>query len=123
MTKPRRKTSRATVLAFIHVVRHSFHDAAIVYTYAGCYGLFQILREVFPGAEAYHDDEKNHVATMIDGELFDIYGPVRTKEDQGWQRLTRTDHEEWEANADGQRLEYILAKYAHRCGKEAEDRT
>lgn len=77
--------------------------------------MFLILKEVFPSAKAYFDDkEKDHIITCIDGRWYDITG--ESLKDKGEMKLlTEKDHEEWEAVADGQRLEYMLKKYYERC--------
>jgi len=44
-----------------------------------CYRFHLFLKELFPSALPYLNDEKNHVASLIDGELYDIRGKVEEK--------------------------------------------
>ena len=41
------------ILDFIKVIRGSFHDSCIVYSYGGCYGFYKILKHTFPTAKPY----------------------------------------------------------------------
>lgn len=102
------------VLAFIKVIRESFHDSMVVYRYGGCYGFYQILKHVFPEAEAYEVEEGSHIVTKIGGHYYDIKGerffdrPCKVK---------KQDLRYWEECAYGQRLEEMLFKYRSECNK------
>ena len=66
----------------IDAIRESFPEAELVYTNGGCYGLFRILRSIYPQAEAYYDPIIGHVYTEIDGKLYDIRGRARISLDK-----------------------------------------
>ena len=57
------------VLLFIKSIRESFGASIAVYTMGNCYQFYEILKTVFPDAEAF---ENGHVLTKIDGEFYDI---------------------------------------------------
>lgn len=102
------------VLKFIRAVRHSFPDAAIIYTHGGCYGFYQILKAAFPTAKAYMTENVSHIVTKIDGKFYDIYGEYIRPDGTAPQKvkpLTPKQHDVWESNASGQRVEYMLKKY------------
>ena len=46
-----------------------------MYTEGSCYHFYLILKEVFPDAEPYYDND--HIVTKIDGKFYDITGEVR----------------------------------------------
>lgn len=109
-----------SILNFLTVVRYSFHDAPLVYTRGGCYGLYQILKVVYPSAVAYFDDaEQEHILTKIEGRYYDINGEYqfRLTERKELKKLSVKDHEHWVTVASGQRLEVMLAKYHRYCEK------
>src|SRR5574343_1339236 len=56
----------------IKAIRESFGASISVYTMGNCYQLYEILKTIFPTAEAY--DVGGHVWTKIDGEFYDIKG-------------------------------------------------
>lgn len=64
-------------LDYIYLIADSFHGAEHVYTMGSCYKFYEILKAVFPEAEAYSDDE--HVITKIDNGFYDITGPIDPK--------------------------------------------
>lgn len=61
------------VLLFIKSIRESFGASIAVYTMGNCYQFYEILKTVFPDAEAF---ENGHVLTKIDGEFYDIRGKL-----------------------------------------------
>lgn len=98
------------VIAFIKTVRESFHDSYIVFSYGGCYGFYQILKFVFPEAKAYFaNNEEGHIYTKIGDTFYDIKGKKYSTDKT--LLLSREDHERWVGVANGQRLEFMLAKY------------
>lgn len=105
------------VLSFIRSVREAFPDSAIVFTHGACFGLYQILRAVFPSSEPFVTENTDHVVTRISGRFYDIYGEYLDR--QGKPRsetekltlLTGRELERWAVVACGQRLEYMLKKY------------
>lgn len=102
------------ILAFIKVIRDSFHDSYIVYSYGGCYGFYQILKYMFPKAKPYFETDKEcHIITKIGGKYYDVKGECYdlTKP----KLLTKKDREEWQVSMDGQRIEWMVAKYNKMC--------
>lgn len=61
-----------TPLAIIYVIRESFYGSEHVYTQGSCYQFYEILKLIFPGAQAYSNGE--HVITRIDNIFYDIEG-------------------------------------------------
>lgn len=103
------------ILSFIAVVRKSFHDASIIYKWGACYGFYKILKQLYPKAEAYFDDkEKGHIITKIGNNYYHIDGIYPLEKDEPI-KLTQNDHEYWETVGDGQRVEWIMAKYQGKC--------
>lgn len=100
------------IINFIKVIRHSFHDSLIVYRFGGCYGLYQILKHIFPEAVAYFpDDDCDHIITKIGSHFYEIKGERYIKEGYKPTKLDKEDHEHWEEVAYGQRLEEMLLKF------------
>ncbi len=62
------------VLSVIRAIRNSFVGSEIVYTKGSCYQFYLILREVFPQAEAFYDED--HLITKIENKYYDITGEV-----------------------------------------------
>lgn len=60
------------VLNIIKAIRESFGGSVAVYQFGNCYQFYEILKTVFPDAEAFYDG--NHVWTKIDGKYYDILG-------------------------------------------------
>ena len=60
---------------FIAAIRDSFIGSQHVYTEGSCYHFYLILKQVFPDAEPYFDED--HIVTKIDGKYYDITGEVR----------------------------------------------
>jgi len=60
---------------FISTIRDSFIGSQQVYTEGSCYHFYLILKEVFPDAKPYYDE--NHIITEINGKFYDITGEVR----------------------------------------------
>lgn len=106
----KRQDQHKRVLDFLNVIRNSFHDTYIVYNFGGCYGLYQILKFVFPDAQPYFDDEeKEHIYTKIGGRYYDIKGEQKNIDKV--KKLTEKEKQEWENVAWGQRIEWMVAKY------------
>lgn len=118
-------TQHKKILSLLKTIRYSFHDAPIVYTRGGCYGLYQILKEVFPSAQAYFDDkDEEHILTRIGDRYYDMNGeyPFKHTEKSELIPLKEKDHEFWKSVASGQRLEVMLAKYQRYCKRITEDK-
>lgn len=63
------------VESFIARIRDSFIGSQQVYTEGSCYHFYLILKEVFPDAEPWYDED--HVVTKIGDHFYDITGEVR----------------------------------------------
>lgn len=59
---------------FIATIRDSFIGSQQVYTEGSCYHFYLILKNVFPDAQAWYDQD--HIVTEIDGHFYDITGEV-----------------------------------------------
>jgi len=113
--KEHKKEQHKVIIKFIKVIRESFPDAPIAYTFGGCYGLYTILKAVFPGAKAYFTENVDHILTKIDGRFYDVYGwyvDVEGVEKEVGARLNTIQHEKWATVSSGQRFEYMLSKYS-----------
>lgn len=64
------------IVEFIRTIRESFGGSIAVYTMGNCYQFFEILKQVYPDAEAFYDG--NHVWTKIDDKYYDIRGEANT---------------------------------------------
>lgn len=107
-------TTHEEIMYFIKQVRDSFPDAAIIYTHGACYGMYTILKAVFPEAICCITVDTEHIITRIGDREYDISGEyVNCAGDmrQACKRLTKHQHEYWSSVACGQRVEYMLAKY------------
>lgn len=62
------------VESFIAKVRDSFIGSQQVFTHGSCYHFYLILKEVFPQAKPYYDED--HIITEIDDRFYDITGEV-----------------------------------------------
>ena len=60
---------------FISKVRDSFIGSQQVYTEGSCYHFYLILKEVFPKAKPYYDED--HIVTKIGDRFYDITGEIR----------------------------------------------
>lgn len=69
--------SRDAPERLITKIRESFPESVEIYMNGGCYGLFLVLQEVFPEADAYYDPIEGHVYTKIGDHFYDINGRVR----------------------------------------------
>lgn len=59
---------------FIQVIRDSFIGSQQVYTEGSCYHFYKILKQVFPEAECWYNQD--HIITKIDDEFYDITGKI-----------------------------------------------
>lgn len=60
------------ILNFIKVIRESFGSSIAVYRFGNCYQFYEILKSIFPEAEAF--ESGGHVFTKINDEFYDIRG-------------------------------------------------
>lgn len=63
-----------SIINFISTIRNSFYGSETVYTQGSCYNFHLILKEVFPDAVAYFEDE--HIVSKIEDKFYDITGEV-----------------------------------------------
>lgn len=68
----------SNVESFIGKIRDSFIGSQQVYTEGSCYHFYLILKEVFPDAEPWYDNE--HIVTKIGDKFYDITGEIRKDE-------------------------------------------
>lgn len=66
-----------SVLKLINSLRSTDPYIEDIFLYGGCYQLHLFLKSVFPSAVPYISIEKDHVVSMIYGQLFDITGIVK----------------------------------------------
>jgi hypothetical protein len=101
------------IISFIRALRNSFHEATIVYTHGACYEFYNIMKNLYPEAEAYMTEDAQHVVVKIGGRFYDITGwyvNSRGKVIEGFTKLTEAQHENWEACISGQLMYKILKK-------------
>lgn len=89
-------------LMFLQVLRNSSIFIEHIYMNGGCYQLYKILKSVFPNAKPYISGYPGcaHIATMIDGRLYDIGGEYKTFD--GFEPLSpeiEEEAEEWRFEA------------------------
>lgn len=75
----------ANVERFISVVSDSFIGSQQVYTEGSCYHFYLILKEVFPDAEPYYDED--HIITKINDKFYDITGEVNKSTGRKYDRI------------------------------------
>ena len=61
---------------FLTALRESDFFIEGIYTHGGCFQLYKVLKTIYPSAKPYHIG-MCHVATMIEGVLYDINGIVK----------------------------------------------
>lgn len=64
---------KINVLNLISTIRESFGSSIATYTQGNCYQFYEILKVIFPNAEAY---ESGHIYTKINGKFYDIRGEL-----------------------------------------------
>lgn len=105
------------VLSLIRVIRESFPEAKIAYTYGGCYGFYKILKSLFPTAEAYETsgsdewEEGGHIVSKIGDKYYDITGIMGLDEIKPKKYpLSEEEHENWNGNVYGMRIEEMIKR-------------
>ena len=68
--------SKLNPIDIINVMRNSDSYIEDIYLNGGCYQFYKILKTIFPGAQPYINERKDHIATLIDNNLYDITGKV-----------------------------------------------
>lgn len=67
------------VLKFIDALRNSDFFIEHLYLNGSCYQFHRLLKELYPDAEPFINEGKNHIITRIDGLYYDITGIVNHK--------------------------------------------
>lgn len=60
------------ILEIIKSIRESFGASIAIYTMGNCYQFYEILKTIYPDAEAY--ESGGHVFTKIENKYYDIKG-------------------------------------------------
>ena len=60
----------------IEKLRTSFVGSEEVYRHGSCFKLYEVLKVIYPSAVAWYNKDEDHIATCIDGVLYDIGGVV-----------------------------------------------
>jgi hypothetical protein len=108
------ETLHGKVTSFLRTIRGSFPDAAIIYRFGACYGLYQILKQVFPSARPYMTKSKEHILTKIGGRFYEILGEYVDTDGKVLGEpmpLNEGQMEYWESNVAAQRVEHMTKKY------------
>lgn len=105
------KKKEREILNFIKVLRKSFIDAKIVYKFWACYGMYEILKTLYPNSVWYLIDW-DHVLTKIEWIYYDISWKYDIEEDETLEELDEELHYMADSWRDGQRLERMLKKYS-----------
>lgn len=64
-------------LEFIEALRKTDKHIEHIYMNGGCYQFYKVLKKIYPSAEPYINEEKNHIATKIGDSFYDITGHAR----------------------------------------------
>jgi len=67
-------TRHRKILNILSILRDTHPDMVKIYREGSCIDLFLLLRQIFPEADAYWDD--NHIVTKIGKYYYDIDGVV-----------------------------------------------
>ena len=108
-----KKENYNKILLIIKAIRLSFLESAIVYTRGACYGFYQILKAIYPQAEAYMTNNGEHIVTKIDDKYYDIQGEYidnRGEPLYHFSKINKKQHSYWESIVSTQRVEIILNK-------------
>ena len=62
------------IINIIKTIRESFGGSVAIYTQGNCYQFYEILKSIFPEAEAY--ETGGHVFTKINDQFYDIRGKL-----------------------------------------------
>lgn len=77
--------TRDKVLGLINEINASNPVMKDIFRYGSCMNFYHILKTVFPKARCWYNIVEGHVATNIDGNLYDITGEI--KEIDGYQPI------------------------------------
>lgn len=84
------------VLKFLKALKDSDFYIQHIYTNGGCFQLYKILKTIWPQAKPYTNTYIAHVATMIDGVLYDIHGRIKTCDPNEFMLMSKEQMEEAE---------------------------
>lgn len=62
------------VQSIIQAIRSSDPFIETIYLNGGCYRFYLILKEIYPEAKLYINEDENHVSAYIRGAIYDITG-------------------------------------------------
>lgn len=63
----------------IQSIRESDYYIEHIYMRGGCYKFYLILKSIYPDAEPFIHQDKDHIVTKLSGKLFDIRGIIEDK--------------------------------------------
>lgn len=67
------------LLSIIDSIRNSDAYIEHIYMRGGCYQFYIILKSIYPESLPYIHQDKDHVATKLFGNLYDIRGEIESK--------------------------------------------
>jgi hypothetical protein len=76
-----------TPLVLITALRATDDYIKEIYTWGSCYRFHLFLKTIWPKGKAVINEKQNHIATEIEGRMYDITGDVTDK--CNWYYLTR----------------------------------
>lgn len=85
------------ILKFLKALKDSDYFIQHIYTQGGCYQLYKILKTLWPQAKPYSNTYMAHVATMIDGVLYDIHGRIKSCDPNEFILMSKEQMEEAES--------------------------
>jgi hypothetical protein len=63
-------------LTIINALRESDKYIETIYMNGGCYQFHLMLKKIYPDAIAVINEDKNHVGTLVNGDIYDINGVI-----------------------------------------------
>lgn len=70
----------AEPLIIIGALRKTDSYIVNIFKEGSCYKFYEFLKVIFPQAIPYINNQENHIATKINGNLYDIMGKISKKE-------------------------------------------
>jgi hypothetical protein len=99
----------------IKLIRDSFYESVAIYTHWRCFHFAQILKHIYQW-ELYHDENKGHVVTKINGEYYDIrwnlaniYNDLYLLDE--FKKLTEYQILNWDWNRHSANTDTLMLKY------------
>jgi hypothetical protein len=68
------------ILTFINTLRETDIYIKYIFSQGSCYQFYLLLKAMYPDAKPYIDNEDGHIASLIDGVLYDIEGLIPADE-------------------------------------------